>query len=135
MLLACCPLLYKRNDLLVFLVPFVVAIFGELVSSGMFTLLILPAFVMAVEGAGDRAKTRTGIDPQGPEAPRYHAGSVHPSRMPRSIVLDAPPRMNRQPLPEVRFLMMGTEGQLFILREPAITANAVDSNVWPASHP
>ena len=49
-LVALCPLLYERSDLLVFLVPFVVAMFGGLVMSGIVTLLILPALVMAVEG-------------------------------------------------------------------------------------
>jgi multidrug efflux pump subunit AcrB len=49
-LVALCPLLYERSDLLVFLVPFVVAMFGGLVLSGVFTLFILPALVMAVEG-------------------------------------------------------------------------------------
>ena len=50
-LLALCPLLYERSDLLIFLVPFVVAMLGGLVLSGAFTLFILPALVMTVEGS------------------------------------------------------------------------------------
>ena len=49
-LVGLCPLLYERSDLLIFLVPFVVSMVGGLVLSGVFTLLILPALVMAVEG-------------------------------------------------------------------------------------
>ena len=45
------PLLYERSDLLIFLVPFVVSMVGGLILSGVFTLFILPAVVMAVEGA------------------------------------------------------------------------------------
>ena len=44
------PLLYERSDLLIFLVPFVVSMVGGLILSGVFTLFILPALVMAVEG-------------------------------------------------------------------------------------
>ena len=47
------PLLYERSDLLIFLVPFVVSMVGGLILSGVFTLFILPAVVMAVEGARD----------------------------------------------------------------------------------
>ena len=50
-LVGLCPLLYERSDLLIFLVPFVVSMVGGLVLSGVFTLFILPALVMAVEGA------------------------------------------------------------------------------------
>ena len=55
-LVGLCPLLYERSDLLIFLVPFVVSIVGGLILSGVFTLFILPALVMAVEGAGGRAE-------------------------------------------------------------------------------
>ena len=44
------PLLYERSDGLVFLVPFVVSMLGGLVAAGAFTLLMLPALVMFVEG-------------------------------------------------------------------------------------
>ena len=44
------PLLYERSDELVFLVPFVVSMLGGLVAAGAFTLLMLPALVMFVEG-------------------------------------------------------------------------------------
>ena len=50
-LVALGPLLYERSDLLIFLVPFVVSMVGGLILSGVFTLFILPAVVMAVEGA------------------------------------------------------------------------------------
>ncbi len=44
------PLLYERSDGLVFLVPFVVSMLGGLVAAGIFTLFMLPALVMFVEG-------------------------------------------------------------------------------------
>ena len=44
------PLLYERSDELLFLVPFVVSILGGLLAAGTFTLFILPALVMFVEG-------------------------------------------------------------------------------------
>ena len=44
------PLLYERSDELLFLVPFVVSMLGGLVAAGAFTLFVLPALVMAVEG-------------------------------------------------------------------------------------
>ena len=50
-LVGLCPLLYERSDLLIFLVPFVVSMVGGLILSGVFTLFILPALVMAVEGS------------------------------------------------------------------------------------
>ena len=50
-LVGLCPLLYERSDLLIFLIPFVVSMVGGLVLSGVFTLFILPALVMAVEGS------------------------------------------------------------------------------------
>ena len=47
------PLLYERSDLLVFLVPFVVSIIGGLVLASVFTLFVLPALAMAVEGRNE----------------------------------------------------------------------------------
>ena len=44
------PLLYERSDELLFLVPFVVSMLGGLVAAGVFTLFVLPALVMFVEG-------------------------------------------------------------------------------------
>ena len=44
------PLLYERSDELLFLVPFVVSMLGGLIAAGAFTLFVLPALVMAVEG-------------------------------------------------------------------------------------
>ena len=44
------PLLYERSDELLFLVPFVVSMLGGLVAAGAFTLFVLPALVMLVEG-------------------------------------------------------------------------------------
>ena len=44
------PLLYERSDELLFLVPFVVSMLGGLVAAGAFTLFVLPALVMFVEG-------------------------------------------------------------------------------------
>lgn len=44
------PLLYERSDELLFLVPFVVSILGGLIAAGIFTLFVLPALVMLVEG-------------------------------------------------------------------------------------
>ena len=55
-LVGLCPLLYERSDLLIFLVPFVVSMVSGLILSGVFTLLILPALAIAVEGAGGRAE-------------------------------------------------------------------------------
>ena len=45
------PLLYERGDDLLFLVPFVVSMVGGLVLTGLFTLLVLPALVMVIDGA------------------------------------------------------------------------------------
>ena len=47
------PLLYERSDELLFLVPFVVSMLGGLVAAGAFTLFVLPALVMFVEGRGE----------------------------------------------------------------------------------
>ena len=44
------PLLYERSDELLFLVPFVVSMLSGLIAAGAFTLFILPALVMLVEG-------------------------------------------------------------------------------------
>ena len=44
------PLLYERSDELLFLVPFVVSMLGGLIAAGAFTLFVLPALVMFVEG-------------------------------------------------------------------------------------
>ena len=44
------PLLYERSDALVALVPLVVSILGGLVLASAFTLFVLPALVMLVEG-------------------------------------------------------------------------------------
>ena len=44
------PLLYERSDELLFLVPFVVSMLGGFVAAGAFTLFVLPALVMFVEG-------------------------------------------------------------------------------------
>ena len=44
------PLLYERSDELLFLVPFVVSMLGGLVAASGFTLFVLPALVMFVEG-------------------------------------------------------------------------------------
>ncbi len=44
------PLLYERGDGLIALVPFVVSMLGGLVAAGAFTLFMLPALVMFVEG-------------------------------------------------------------------------------------
>ena len=44
------PLLYERSDELLFLVPFVVSMLGGMVAAGAFTLFVLPALVMFVEG-------------------------------------------------------------------------------------
>jgi len=44
------PLLYERSDELLFLVPFVVSMLGGLLAAGIFTLFVLPALVMFVEG-------------------------------------------------------------------------------------
>ena len=44
------PLLYERSDELLFLVPFVVSMLGGLIAATGFTLLVLPALVMFVEG-------------------------------------------------------------------------------------
>ncbi|MXZ25203.1 MAG: efflux RND transporter permease subunit [Caldilineaceae bacterium SB0665_bin_21] len=45
------PLLYERGEDLIFIVPFVVSMVGGLVLTGMFTLFILPALVMVIDGA------------------------------------------------------------------------------------
>ena len=45
------PLLYERGDDLLFIVPFVVSMVGGLVLTGVFTLLVLPALVMVIDGA------------------------------------------------------------------------------------
>ena len=45
------PLLYERGDDLLFIVPFVVSMVGGLVLTGLFTLFVLPALVMAIDGA------------------------------------------------------------------------------------
>ena len=45
------PLLYERGDNLLFIVPFVVSMVGGLVLTGLFTLLVLPALVMVIDGA------------------------------------------------------------------------------------
>jgi multidrug efflux pump subunit AcrB len=70
-LVGLCPMLYERSDLLIFLVPFVVSMVGGLILSGVFTLFILPALVMAVDGrgggttGGDRGETaREAANPQ-----------------------------------------------------------------------
>ena len=47
------PLLYERSDELLFLVPFVVSMLGGMVAAGAFTLFVLPALVMFVEGRGE----------------------------------------------------------------------------------
>ena len=47
------PLLYERSDDLLFVVPFVVSMVGDLILSGAFILFILPALVMIAEGATD----------------------------------------------------------------------------------
>jgi len=47
------PLLYERSDELLFLVPFVVSMLGGLIAAGAFTLFVLPALVMFVEGRGE----------------------------------------------------------------------------------
>ncbi len=44
------PLLYERSDELLFLVPFVVSMLGGLIAATGFTLFLLPALVMLVEG-------------------------------------------------------------------------------------
>lgn len=44
------PLLYERSDELLFLVPFVVSMLGGLIAATFFTLFVLPALVMLVEG-------------------------------------------------------------------------------------
>ena len=44
------PLLYERSDELLFLVPFVVSMLGGLIAATGFTLFVLPALVMLVEG-------------------------------------------------------------------------------------
>ena len=44
------PLLYERSDELIFLVPFVVSMLGGLFAATGFTLFVLPALVMLVEG-------------------------------------------------------------------------------------
>ena len=45
------PLLYERGDDLLFIVPFVVSMVGGLVLTGVFTLFVLPALVMVIDGA------------------------------------------------------------------------------------
>ena len=47
------PLLYERSDELLFLVPFVVSMLGGMVAAGAFTLFVIPALVMFVEGRGE----------------------------------------------------------------------------------
>ena len=49
------PLLYERSDELLFLVPFVVSMLGGLIAAGAFTLILLPALVMFVEGRNEVA--------------------------------------------------------------------------------
>ena len=44
------PLLYERGDELIRFVPFVVSMLGGLVAAGIFTLFLLPALVMIVDG-------------------------------------------------------------------------------------
>ncbi|MYA90062.1 MAG: efflux RND transporter permease subunit [Boseongicola sp. SB0662_bin_57] len=44
------PLLYERSDELLFIVPFAVSMLGGLVASTAFTLFVLPAIFMSVEG-------------------------------------------------------------------------------------
>ena len=44
------PLLYERSDELLFIVPFAVSMLGALVASTAFTLFVLPAIFMLVEG-------------------------------------------------------------------------------------
>ena len=44
------PLLYERSDELLFLVPFVVSVLGGLIAAGAFTLFVLPAMVMVIDG-------------------------------------------------------------------------------------
>ena len=44
------PLLYERSDELLFIVPFAVSMLGGLVASTAFTLFVLPAIFMIVEG-------------------------------------------------------------------------------------
>ena len=44
------PLLYERNDALLFLVPFVASMLGGLVLAGLFVLFLLPAMVMIADG-------------------------------------------------------------------------------------
>lgn len=44
------PMLYERNEEVVFLVQFVVSILGGLVLSAMFTLFVLPAAIMVCDG-------------------------------------------------------------------------------------
>ena len=44
------PLLYERSDELLFIVPFAVSMLGALVASTAFTLFVLPATFMLVEG-------------------------------------------------------------------------------------
>ncbi len=44
------PLLYERSDELLFLVPFVVSMLGGLIAATCFTLFVVPALVMLVEG-------------------------------------------------------------------------------------
>lgn len=44
------PLLYERSDELLFLVPFTVSMLGGLIAATCFTLFVLPALVMLVEG-------------------------------------------------------------------------------------
>ena len=44
------PLLYERSDELLFIVPFAVSMLGALVASTAFTLFVLPAVFMLVEG-------------------------------------------------------------------------------------
>ena len=48
--LALSPLLYERSDDLLFIVPFAVSMLGGLVASTAFTLFVLPALFMFVEG-------------------------------------------------------------------------------------
>ena len=45
------PLLYERGEDLMFIVPFVVSMVGGLVLTGVFTLFVLPALVMVIDGA------------------------------------------------------------------------------------
>ncbi len=47
------PLLYERSDELLFIVPFVVSMLGGLVAATAFTLFVLPALFMVVEGRSE----------------------------------------------------------------------------------